>query len=302
MRPVRSLLLYFAIVFFAGALLSPWLYFLTRTLAAGHTGFEQVVQAPFHRYVNRTLLLAALVGLWPLLPSLGVRNWRDAGLPDPRKHWREMASGLLIGFCSLALVAGIVLACGARTLNFDHPASNIAETLARTALIALLVAFLEELLFRGAIFGGLLRVHRIVPALALSSAIYAIVHFFSKPPSPEAIDWASGFASLPRMMRGFGDWELLLPGFFNLLLAGIVLALGCWMTGTLYFSIGLHAGWIFWLKFYGYLTRGRPEGMAWLWGTGKLIDGWLVTLVLAGLLFALIYVRRPLENRCSVEG
>jgi membrane protease YdiL (CAAX protease family) len=68
------------------------------------------------------------------------------------------------------------------------------------------------------------------------------VHFFNRPPSPEEVNWASGFALLPRMLRGFGDIEMLVPGFFNLMLAGVMLGYAYQRTGNLYFSIGLHAG------------------------------------------------------------
>ena len=77
------------------------------------------------------------------------------------------------------------------------------------------------------------------------------------------------------MLGGFADFHALVPGFFNLTLAGILLGLAYQRTGNLYFSIGLHAGWIFWLKTYGAFTTGAPHAATWFWGTGKMIDGWL---------------------------
>jgi CAAX protease family protein len=56
-------------------------------------------------------------------------------------------------------------------------------------------------------------------------------------------------------------------------------------SGNLYFSVGLHAGWIFWLKSYGFLTNPGVAGNAWFWGSRKLIDGWLAFLVLSGTLW-----------------
>ena len=89
------------------------------------------------------------------------------------------------------------------------------------------------------------------------------------------------------MLRGFANVEQVVPGFFNLTVAGALLALGYQRTGNLYFSVGLHAGWIFWLKSYGFLTRETAGANAWFWGTGKLIDGWLALPVLALALLAL---------------
>jgi membrane protease YdiL (CAAX protease family) len=86
---------------------------------------------------------------------------------------------------------------------------------------------------------------------------------------------------LPLMLRGLGDWGRVIPGFFNLTLAGILLGLGYQRSGNLYFSFGLHAGWIFWLKSYGLLTAPVTAAHLAFWGTQKLIDGWLALAVLA---------------------
>ncbi len=89
-------------------------------------------------------------------------------------------------------------------------------------------------------------------------------------------------------MSGFTDLNVVIPGFFNLTLAGVLLGLAYQRTGNLYFSIGLHAGWIFWLKSYGTLTTPVANALPWLFGTNKLIDGWLALAVLIACLPALI--------------
>jgi hypothetical protein len=86
------------------------------------------------------------------------------------------------------------------------------------------------------------------------------------------------------MLGGFLDFYALVPGFFSLTLAGILLGLAYQRTGNLYFSIGLHAGWIFCLKAYGAFTTGAPHTATWFLGTGKIVDGWLA---LWALLFTL---------------
>ena len=75
-----------------------------------------------------------------------------------------------------------------------------------------------------------------------------------------------------------------MPGFFNLTLVGALLALAYQRTGNLYFSIGLHAGWIFWLKTYGTFTAAPARAPAWFWGTDKMIDGWPALMVLVAVL------------------
>jgi membrane protease YdiL (CAAX protease family) len=277
MRPIRSLLIFLIVVFLGGALLAPWLYWVAQAVAP----HSHLAQSPFHRFVNRSLLALALIGIWPLLRSLGAKSWRDVGLVNPAGQWRRLFAGFALGFGSLACVALVVLAARGRQFNFDLTQSQFAGKIAGAAGTAILVAILEELLFRGAIFGALRRVWDWRVALLTSSMIYAIVHFMRSADLTGVVTWSSGLKILPLMLGGFGDLQVVIPGFFNLTLAGILLGYAYQRTGNLYFSIGLHAGWIFWLKSYGFLTTPMADANRWFWGTEKLIDGWLALIVLS---------------------
>ena len=146
-----------------------------------------------------------------------------------------------------------------------------------------------------AALGGLRRLLPWKVALGISSAVYALVHFLQRSELTGPVRWNSGLALLPQILAGFADWHQLVPGFFNLTLAGILLGLAYQRTGNLYFSIGLHAGWIFWLKIYGAFTTAAAPAVSWFWGTGKMIDGWLALVVLSLTLALLNYP--PLLSR-----
>ena len=288
MRPLRALVIYIAVVFLGGALLAPWLY---RVAQAGAAGFPQAADAPFPRVVNRALQVLALAGLWPLLRGLGARSAADLGLVKPAGHWRKLFAGFLLGFTSLAVLAALALLTGARTLRENLLLSEIWVKLLSALLTACTVGVLEEILFRGGIFGGLRRVFDWRWALVVSSAVYALVHFLARAVVPGPVTWSSGFHQLALMLAGFADWQALIPGFFNLALAGALLALAYQRTGNLWFSIGLHAGWIFWLKSYRALTTHSPEADPWIWGSGKMIDGWLALAVLCFTLAVFLRLR-----------
>jgi membrane protease YdiL (CAAX protease family) len=275
MRAVRPLFIYLAVVFLGGALLAPWLYHLVQWAATGVPALEGLANNPFHRYVNRSLLALALLGLWPLLRALGVRSFEDVGLVKLTGHWHSVARGFAVGFCSLACVVILVLVFGAREIKAAVPLASLCKKLAAAAVTAVVVAVLEEILFRGAIFGALRRVWRWPVALLVASALYAIVHFFGRPEPETEVGWATGLAMLPGMLQGFLNVDQVVPGFFTLTLVGVVLALAYQRTGNLYFSIGLHGGWIFWLKSYGMLTEEMPGSNTGLWGTYRMTDGWL---------------------------
>jgi len=278
MRPFRALVIYLAVVFVGGALLAPWLYWLAQSCA--HS-IPRIAGAPFHRYVDRSLLMLALARLWPLMRSLGATSLREVGLIPPYGQFKFFSGGLLLGFFSLAVVAGMAIGFGDRLFVQPWAAHQIVGTIFGAIGAAAMVAPLEEILFRGGVFGGLRRIIYWPLALLVSSAIYALVHFLQHAELTGVVAWNSGLVLLPQMLRGFADFHALVPGFFNLALAGVLLGLAYQRTGNLYFSIGLHAGWIFWLKTYGVFTADSPRAAIWFWGTGKMIDGWLAFFVLA---------------------
>src|SRR5437870_3501040 len=111
MRPLRALLIYIAVVFIGGAVLAPWLYWVAQ---ASVQTFPNLGVAPFHRFVNRSLLLFALAGLWPLLRALDLRTFADVGLVKPSGQWKKLLAGLALGFASLGVVAALALACHGR--------------------------------------------------------------------------------------------------------------------------------------------------------------------------------------------
>jgi hypothetical protein len=292
MRPLRALVIYIAVVFIGGALLTPWLWHLAQLFAAS---FPRIANAPFHRFLDRSFLIFALAGLWPVLRSLGAASWRDIGVVLPYGQSKKLLGGLLLGFFSLAAVAGIAVGLGGRGMVQDLPVHKVVEIILGAIGTAAVVATLEEILFRGGIFGGLRRVLYWPFALLISSVIYALVHFLQTAESGAPIGWSSGLALLPRMLGGFADFHALVPGFFSLTLAGVLLGLAYQRTGNLYFSIGLHAGWIFCLKIYGQLTVQVPQTATWFWGTGKMTDGWLAFFALAATLVVFKFL--PLDQR-----
>jgi uncharacterized protein len=282
-RPALALALYLLAVFAGGALLAPWLFHAVQALAPGWPALERIAGMPFGRYVNRALLIVALVGLPFFVRGSGIRRWRDVGVPPGLVRWRWFGGAFALGFVSLAAVCLVALVAGGRELRPRTP-GELAAALLGVLATALVVAVIEELLFRGAIFGGLRRSTGWPAALAVSSVVYAIVHFMGRPQTPETVDWLSGLRVLPTMLAGMTDLHTLVPAVINLTLAGAILALAFQWTGDLSASIGIHAGWIFWLRYYGYLTRESPGADPWFWGTRRLVDGWLAFVALVAVL------------------
>lgn len=297
-HPLGLLVVYLLFVILGGAVLAPWLYWGAQLAAEHFDALEALANQPFTRFLNRSMLALAAFGLWPLTKTLHTSFWRELGLVPPRDQLHRAGLGFVLGFCSLACVALFAIAVGTRRWQFDLTAFDVLRTIVMAAASALVVAVLEEVLFRGALFGILQKTCTLPAAIVFSSLVYAAVHFLDRPASPQQISWASGLQLLPAMATGFAERSDLIPGFLSLTIAGMILAAAYHRTGNLYCSIGLHAGWIFWLKFYRSVTVGQARDGAWFWGTGKLIDGWFALLVLT-VLFALLYIR-PRNDRSLV--
>ncbi|MBI4663194.1 MAG: CPBP family intramembrane metalloprotease [Verrucomicrobia bacterium] len=284
MRPVRAVALYFLLIFLGSALLTPWLYLSINRLKLSFPALETLADEPFPRYFSRTLMALGLIGLWPLTRALGFRSWQNVGLGTPPSWGKECAKGFLLGFGSLAFVVLPALVSGARAIQGDLTLSRVLRHLGNAGAAAIVVSCLEEIFFRGVLFGGLRKRVRWPTALAASSLIYAALHFLHRAQLDGPVDWTSGFVVLGLVCEGFLRTEQLFPGFVNLTLAGMILGLAYQRAGVLYYPIGLHAGWIFWLKTYGFLSLEMPGTARWFWGTGRLVDGCLASAVLASLL------------------
>jgi len=295
---VPALALYLLAVFAGGALLAPWLYHAIQALAPSVPALEAAARMPFARYVNRGLLIVALLGLPFFVRGAGVRRWSDVGIPPGFIRWRRFGVAFALGFFSLAAVCAITLAAGGRLVRPRTP-GELAGQLLGVLATALIVAVIEELLFRGAMFGGLRRAMRWPAALAVSSAVYAITHFMARAQNPETVDWLSGLRVLPTMLAGMTEPRTLFPALLSLTLAGVILGLAYQWTGDLSASIGIHAGWIFWLKFYGFATRRAPGADEWFWGTGKLVDGWMAFAAIVVVLVVLLRVARRDRTRLN---
>lgn len=284
MRAAGLLLCYLCSVFAVGALVAPWLFHLMQWAAGEFPALQSLASQPFHRYVNRSLLILALAGLWPLLRALNLVDRRALGLVSPLAARRSLALGLALGFGSLLLAAVLMALAGVRGFNASLAAPVLLKLLITATLSAVAVALLEELLFRGVVFGALRRAGPLWLALLASAALYSAVHFLARVTHTGPVAWDSGLELLPRMMAGLVAPDTLVPAALTLLLGGIALGLAFQRTGNLWFAIGLHAGWVFWLKVFKTVTvPGASTGSA-FWGTEKLLDGWLALLIMAGVI------------------
>lgn len=285
MRSIKALTTYLLVIFGGAVVLAPILYLESHVLARnGFKVFQTIAAYPFHRFLSRSMMVLALIGLRPFIKELGIESWNQIGLTRLNaKAVNLWFAGFLVGFSVLALAAAIAIGADARSFNFEHTMHDLLKHVRNAALAAILISVIEEIIFRGALFGALKRSEGFFVAAVLSASVYALVHFFERAQTPSHVNVFSGVVVLGHMLSGFVKFESLVPGFFNLFLVGVILALSFARTGSLYFSIGMHAAFIFWVKSYGFFTNSNPGANEWLWGGSKLINGWGPCILLLAL-------------------
>jgi uncharacterized protein len=250
---------------------------------------EKCERADFGRYFNRAMLVSALVWLWPFSKWAGVKR-EDLGLQKNVFRWQDA----MIGFM---LASGLLLLMGFYFVNVGRftarPGVSISSIVGTALFAAVSVGLIEEFFFRGALMGLLLRTLRPWAALLFLSFFFSIVHLLQPPAAAhvpnESVEMGSGFWVVGQIFAKFGDADFLIAEGSTLFVVGLILGFARLRTHSLWLSIGLHAGWVFGIKFFSGLTRTpkkvSPEAyLPWIGGDLKIGVTPLIVLTVTGML------------------
>ena len=249
-RSLGKIFLYLVVVLLGGALAAPCVWHLLQQVPSGWCGgfVGDIQRMPFHRYLSRSLQVAAILLLWPLLRSLRIRSLKEFGLSRNEHPLSDLGMGMLCGlFCGL-LLEPMLLLSGAFTMRSQIP-QLILHFLPKIILTGVAVATIEEFLFRGILLGFFRQAMSPLAAIIFSSLVFALVHFLNIPPSVSGIhtvpSWWSGLQQLSAIGGALPPWRILIWSLMTLFTAGVILAWLTIRTGSLWASIGLHGLFIF---------------------------------------------------------
>lgn len=231
--PLTKILTYLLVVVLLGVILSPPFYWL----------LHGVLDHPFYRYFSRVIQVTGIILLVPMLLWLRISSVKEFGLRRNPHPGRDVCSGFV-----LALIPIILLGVGYFTFEvYKFHSEWLVMKLFRIAGTALVVACIEEFLFRGVILGLAARSWGRWPAAVGTSLIFALVHFLKplRQPDDSAVQWWSGFVQITRITEALPTPLVLAFGILALFVAGMILALAALRTHSLWLPIGIHAGWIF---------------------------------------------------------
>jgi membrane protease YdiL (CAAX protease family) len=271
------LLRFFAVLFVGAIILGPLLFFSVR-------GFFPL---PFHRAMDRALLISALAALGFVWPRVDLRAW----WPFDSGAWKQALLGLGIALVSTQLILGLEVAFAG--LGWAQVTTHDAHRILFTAIVAaLLVPFAEETIFRGFIQTKLVRGLGAHGGIVFGALIFMLAHFLKVPAGFDHAPvhgWsgasALGAAFLPVLQGQFLDGRGL-----NLFLLGLILGGLFLRWGTLWLNYGLHGGLILALILASGLTRPAVQGAFWA-GDG-LLSSLLTSAVLVLLGFWLWFFYR----------
>lgn len=239
-----------------------------------------VSEQPIHRVMHRIAMLVAFVGLIFLFRYWKVANKESLGYGLPRAAFvRQLLLGLV---CGAAIMLPLMLTLFGLDVrgpkaNVDWGVGALAGVIAGGLLSGLVVAFIEETFFRGALFSAVRRESGVVPAIVLPSLLYASVHFLGgrlRLPR-EAIEWSTGFDVLAKLLEAYATPFELVDSLLALFCVGVLLALVRLRTGSIAACIGLHAAWVCTIAFVRKISLVHEQaGAGWLVGSYDGVIGW----------------------------
>lgn len=247
-------------------------------------GVGAVWPVPFHRAMDRALLISALValGLFGSRIPFG-RLW-----PLGREAWLQLLLGYLIAAVSIQAILGADLALAGFTSA--HLSGGQAVKRVLLALVAALLAPpLEETIFRGFLQRELIRGLGWRAGWILAAAIFMLAHFLKIPVEldHEPVHLWSGAAALGAAFVNFAQ-DLALPQNLgkaaNLFLLGLIFGGAFLRAGSLWLNAGLHSGLIFGLLLFTGFTRPvEPPYVSFFGGDILSNPATTVVLLLVGL-------------------
>ena len=268
--------------------LAPWVFRITQSinLTSGY---------PFRRIFNRVFLGSEIFCF--------VLFWRRLKLEAPWKvyfkvqHFRkEFWHWFLVAVITMAILTALQYLAGFR----DYRPRSFSYLLSKgsTALLsALLVAFIEEIIFRGLLLTALRARYKTVIAVIITSLIFAGLHIFSLDHFIQGIKKAvgdfngteplAGLYHLGLFLKPITDFKAVVPGFIGLFVCSLMLCTVTVRNGSLWSAIASHFGWVFTIKITGRVLAYNKDFAAtssWQWLLGEKfvatsVLGWIFVLI-----------------------
>ena len=177
--------------------------------------------------INFCSLIGTFLVIWIFMKFVDKEPFVKLGF-QTKNRLKDFVVGILIG--AVVMATGYALLLTLEEIQFVHTLVDIKEIILSISLF-IIVAFTEEVLFRGYILKNLMTSFNKYVALITSSIIFAIAHGLNP--------------------------NIDLLSMINLFLAGIVLGSTYIYTKNLWFPIALHLSWNLFQTVFGFNVSGQ---------------------------------------------
>jgi len=244
---------------------------------------------PFPRIFDRTVMATLLVAMLFVARDLNLAALLSRGFKHP---WAPSVArairGFVVAMCAIAILFALAFAVGGAGVG-DHEAA--AALIPKYLISAIAIAIIEEAFFRAFLLGGMMGDFGSRVALIASAAIYALAHLVRSPAKyyVSGYEPAAGLFNLAHSVDQFKDPAIAIPTLIGLFLLGLVLGEAYILTGSVYFSMGLHCGFVLGSKLWPKVILNRAAISWWIAGGGAipLIGGaaaWVIAIAILATL------------------
>jgi uncharacterized protein len=243
----------------------------------------------FRTLIKKASQVFLVLSIFPAMHYLKL-NKTDLGFAARPEFFKQILQGMVLGFITLLPVFVTLYLLGVNIVDESQPwtAFWVSKKLGIEILLALLISFFEEPVFRGILLSGLSRKMTVTSAIFVSSFYYAILHFLNSTieiPLQE-INLFSGFTLLGDAFGHLLNPEIL-SAFFALFAVGVFLGIiRTQMNASLGICIGCHACWVWQIKLSKSLFNINPNSdylylvSSYDGVIGPLVAVWLVLAIL----------------------
>lgn len=277
---------YFAIALLSGAAIAYPLHLI----------LSNWFELEFERVASRSVLLMAIILFVALYRKFGISSWREMGfITDKKQFFADLAKGIAFGLLiMLPVIVGLLITKN-RVLDADLDLSilNIVDQIVTALIAGLIIALIEETLFRGAMLSAIKKHSSTMFAIAVTSLIYAAVHFIEPNLDYEtnSLHWASGFVLVKDALSSVANITYIADSFLALFLAGVLLALVRIRSHRIALCMGIHAGWVMAIKTFKSFTDSYAQSeYAFLSGSYDKVIGYLAAISIIVAIF--LYLKR----------
>lgn len=224
---------------------------------------QNFIDLPFYKLVGHVTLFCGLIfsGIYLKYHQLYSRQAFGYGLPK-NLFLKELMRGLVAGALMLAFIKLILILSGVHQIrpNLDYFWSNLILIFIKAILAGLAIGFIEESIFRGALFSSLYKKTNALITISLTSFVYAAVHFLKYRELPEGteITWLTGMEMLPDAFFKL-SYPNIIDHFLTLFALGVLLSMIRLRKGNIAMCIGVHAGIVMALKITGRFSQYVPD-------------------------------------------